>query len=210
MQEGCRAAGQIDPPGTCDPVTHCRHQGFQFLELDGRTHGDRGRRSVVGCRLSVVGGRWSVVGGRWSVIRKTVKACSRFGQELFATRPGGPKTREARLSQVGGWRATAGSAVKEMRKGCPRSTETSELELFFRGSLACCPGGAAPTARSKGDESGVQGEPDCLHLGVSFAVHWRALLARARHRVARHRVKLYLQAKGPIVDSGGWGAICQE
>ena len=88
---------------------------------------------VVGGRRSEVGGRRSEVGGRGqkSEVRKTVKACSRFGQELFATRPGGPKTREARLSQVGGWRATAESAVKEMRKGCPRRAETSELDGTF-------------------------------------------------------------------------------
>ena len=90
--------------------------------------------SVVGGRWSVVGGRRSEVRGQRSEVRKTVKACSRFGQELFATRPGGPKTREARearLSQVGGWRATAESAVKEMRKGCPRRAETSELDGTF-------------------------------------------------------------------------------
>ena len=91
-----------------------------------------GRRSVVGGRWSVVGGRWSVVGGRWTV-------------------DGG------RWTVVGGRRVARYRRERSQRdgEGMPRRAGTSELGRFYRGSLACCPGGAALPLRVRSQRTEV-------------------------------------------------------
>ena len=79
-------------------------------------------------RLSVIGGRWSGVGGRRSEV-------------------GG------RRSEVGGRRSVVARYRRERSQrdgeGMPSRAVTSELGRFYRGSLACCPGGAALPLRGQ-------------------------------------------------------------
>ena len=75
----------------------------------------------------MVGGRWSVVGGRRTV-------------------DGGRRTEVARYRR---------ERSQRDGEGMPRRAGTSELGRFYRGSLACCPGGAALPLRVRSQRSAV-------------------------------------------------------